>query len=127
MIVRGARSGQRRFQRSAGGAHKLVHPRRHRGLFPVEGARKPCLGIGALAEKGVEFQRQFAHFLRAAAGVEARKRLPALLVEGVDGLVRRFVEQARVLGVVEYAKSGVHARGLEVGAQKTRRKSRAAW
>ena len=118
MVVGGARHGQRRVQRAAGGAQKLVRPRLHGRLSGVKGAFQPRLGVGALAEEGVEAQRQIAHLVRAAPGVEAGKRFAAFLVEGVHGLVRRLVQQARILGVVEYAEGGVHARGLEVGAQK---------
>ena len=118
MVVGGARHGQRRVQPATGGAQKLVQPRLHGRLSSVKGARQPCLGVGALAEEGVKAQRQIAHLVRAAPGVETGKGFAAFLVEGVHGLVRRLVQQARVLGVVEYAEGGVHARGLEVGAQK---------
>ena len=52
-----------------------------------------------------------------------RKRLAAFGVEGLERFVRRLVEHAPVLGVVQDAEGRIHFGGLEIGAQEIRAKS----
>ena len=102
------------------GAGQLGQPRRAVASGHLLRLRHPGLRVGPVGHAVVQLHRQLPHLLRPAPKIQPRQVLVHPGIGRLQRLVHGGVLADGVLRVVEDAKRRIHARRLEVRAQKRR-------